>query len=217
MKDSQQAIDKVLAGLRDVSAPGGMEQRVLAAMEERAAAQVGWGWRRWSIGLAAVALVLVAIVVLARPHEGRHDVVAVVKPALPMAGVVSEKQKRDTGVQTVTAIPKSPLPVTDTSAIRSAQNDVKYRRASAAAPVQVAAENPVATGGIPAPPMPLTEQEKLLLRLAHRNDATELTPLIADARAKQHEAFDAEFQEFFAPVAAAIDTNSNEKDKGDTR
>ena len=199
MKDSQQAIDKVLAGLRDVSAPGGMEQRVLAAMEERAAAQVGWQWRSWSFGLAAAMVLVTAAVVLARPHGAKVDVVAVVKPALPMAGVVSEKQKRNTVV------------------LRSAQNDVKYRRASAAAPVQVAAENPVATGGIPAPPMPLTEQEKLLLRLAHRNDATELTPLIADARAKQHEAFDAEFQEFFAPVAAAIDTNSNEKDKGDTR
>jgi hypothetical protein len=47
----------------------------------------------------------------------------------------------------------------------------------------------------PAPPLPLTEQEKLLLRLAHRpDDATILNP---DVRTAQSARATAEFQHFF--------------------
>lgn len=196
MKDTKQAIDKVLAGLRDVQTPSGMEQRVLAAMEERAAVRVGWRWRRWSFGLAAVMLVALGVVAL-RPHRVKEDVVAGAKPGFPMPTSVVTRDPRNTGV------------------LHSVQNDVKSRRTRT---VVAAASGPEEVGGIPAPPMPLTEQERMLLRLAHRNDATELTPLIAEARAKRYEEFDAEFQEFFAVPIFAIDyTDSIEDDKGETR
>jgi hypothetical protein len=82
----------------------------------------------------------------------------------------------------------------------------------------MAVSQPQAAGGFPAPPMPLTEQEKLLLRVAHRSDPTELTPLNAEARARQSAAFDDEFQQFFAPPVIPEDqTNSTDKEKGDTR
>jgi hypothetical protein len=50
----------------------------------------------------------------------------------------------------------------------------------------------------PAPPMPLTDQEKLLLRLAHKNDPVELATLDPKLRELQDAEDQAEFQRFFA-------------------
>ena len=41
MKNSEEAIDRVLAGLRDVETPAGLERRVLEGLEERGAARAG--------------------------------------------------------------------------------------------------------------------------------------------------------------------------------
>jgi hypothetical protein len=49
----------------------------------------------------------------------------------------------------------------------------------------------------PAPPMPLTEQERLLLRLVHKDDPVELAMLGPKARALQELEDKAEFQRFF--------------------
>jgi hypothetical protein len=49
----------------------------------------------------------------------------------------------------------------------------------------------------PAPPLPLTEQEKLLLRLAHRGDVQDMALLNPDLRAAQSAAATKQFQQFF--------------------
>ena len=49
----------------------------------------------------------------------------------------------------------------------------------------------------PAPPMPLTKQEKLLLRLVHKGDPVELAMLNPELRARQIAEGRAEFQRFF--------------------
>jgi hypothetical protein len=56
---------------------------------------------------------------------------------------------------------------------------------------------PTRTGGFPAPPLPLTEQEKLLLHLAHRNDAPEMNLLNPDVQAQQSAKATQQFQQFF--------------------
>jgi hypothetical protein len=50
----------------------------------------------------------------------------------------------------------------------------------------------------PSPPMPLTDQEKLLLRLAHKNDPVELATLDPKLRELQDAEDQAEFQSFFS-------------------
>src|SRR5580700_4931897 len=45
MKNSEEAIERVLAGLREVETPDGMERRILDGLEGRAA-QARSGWRR---------------------------------------------------------------------------------------------------------------------------------------------------------------------------
>ena len=196
MKDSQEAIDRVLTGLRDISAPVGMEGRVLAAMEQRAASGARWQWRRWLVGLAAAVVLIAAVMILRPQHTAKDGILPTVTQ--PLIATVAKNQGRNTEI------------------LRPAQNGlVRYRQAK---PVRLESKHVAELGGIPAPPMPLTEQERLLLQLAHRADATELTPLNAEARTRRDAEFDAEFQEFFTPpITTANDTNSNEKEKGATQ
>lgn len=56
---------------------------------------------------------------------------------------------------------------------------------------------PTQTHGFPAPPLPLTEQEKLLLQLAHRNDARDMNLLNPDLQAQQSAEAKQQFQQFF--------------------
>jgi hypothetical protein len=56
---------------------------------------------------------------------------------------------------------------------------------------------PTQTTGFPAPPLPLTQQEKLLLRLAHRNDAQDMTLLNPNVQAQQSAKATQQFQQFF--------------------
>jgi hypothetical protein len=61
---------------------------------------------------------------------------------------------------------------------------------------------PTRTPGFPAPPLPLTEPEKLLLRIAHRNDAQDLNLLNPNLQAQQSAKATQQFQQFFG-----IDSN----------
>ncbi|MEA3005047.1 MAG: hypothetical protein QOI94_316 [Acidobacteriaceae bacterium] len=56
---------------------------------------------------------------------------------------------------------------------------------------------PTQTPGFPAPPLPMTEQEKLLLGLAHRNDAQDMNLLNPVAQAQQSAKATQQFQQFF--------------------
>jgi hypothetical protein len=53
------------------------------------------------------------------------------------------------------------------------------------------------TPGFPAPPLPLTEQEKLLLRIAHRNDVQDMNLLNPNVQAQQSAKATQQFQQFF--------------------
>jgi hypothetical protein len=58
---------------------------------------------------------------------------------------------------------------------------------------------------IPAPPMPLTRQEILLIRLAHRNNAMQLGTLVADARESSFQDEKEQVREFFKPAPQPAD------------
>ena len=45
MKNSEEAMEKVLAGLRDAEAPAGMERRILSALEDQESMRTRLGWR----------------------------------------------------------------------------------------------------------------------------------------------------------------------------
>ena len=56
---------------------------------------------------------------------------------------------------------------------------------------------PVQVASFPAPPLPLTEQEKLLLRLAHQRDASNESALNPALHAAQMAKANDQFQQFF--------------------
>jgi hypothetical protein len=67
---------------------------------------------------------------------------------------------------------------------------------------------PTQTPGFPAPPLPLTQQEKLLLRLAHRTDALDMTLLNPNVQAQQSAKATQEFQQFFGMNADQMRSES---------
>jgi hypothetical protein len=64
------------------------------------------------------------------------------------------------------------------------------------------------TASFPAPPLPLTEQERLLLRLAHRGDSGTAAILNPDALAAQTAKAAEQFQQFFAINATEMRSQS---------
>jgi hypothetical protein len=64
------------------------------------------------------------------------------------------------------------------------------------------------TASFPAPPLPLTEQERLLLRFAHRGDPDSMAILNPEVRAAQTAKATEQFQQFFEINATEMRTQS---------
>jgi len=206
MKNSEEAIERVLAGLRDVEAPAGLERRVLNGLEERAAARALTGWRWFGpvwrgvpVGYAAcgVALASVVLVVLAVPAIRRFGHVAApskmgVTPAMssPAARSAIVAKRAEPGLHG--------RGVRLAKTADGARADLIGAGRSAAEPEDSVAISEMRAASFPAPPMPLTEQERLLLRIAHLNDPVEMAVLDPKLR-EMHDAQEkTEFQRFFA-------------------
>lgn len=211
MKNSEEAIERVLTGLRDVEAPEGMERRILAGLEGRAAARSGWRavpiWlamppgRSIARGLACgVALAGAVVLVLAIP-------------AMRRAGRVPVRSKIDTGrVKVVPMTPaviatgdverSSPVPGVGSSVRLGTTTKVNEAESvSAADSGDSVAMSEMRAPSFPAPPMPLTQQERLLLRIARKVDPVEMAMLDPKVRALQDAEEKAEFQRFFGQTA----------------
>jgi hypothetical protein len=211
VKSSDEAIERVLAGLRDVEAPVGMERRILDGLEERAARRAGAGWRSFGsfgrgvpVGYAVCGVVGVILFALAIPAVRRFGQ----GPVQSRMGATALKPVA--GMPSAVAI-KDKEPVLHLPGLRFAKSadagEGQFVRGddSARDSEDGLAESEMRAASFPAPPMPLTEQERLLLRLAHRNDPVELAMLDPKLRELQDAQEKAEFQRFFArPVVKAV-------------
>jgi hypothetical protein len=192
MRDADGTIEKLLAGLRDAEPPTGIERRILNAlegMEAREAPTLASLWRRpvwpwwlrpaWAMPLACAVMLIVAVT----GHQHRHAPLVV----------------------------RSPSPGSDVHEAAVAQRPtIMPRRMDARVPVRrprthaVPAVGETQEASFPAPPLPLTEQERLLLRLAHRGDAENMALLNPDVQAQQIAKATEQFQQFFAINAAEM-------------
>ncbi|HXC97375.1 MAG TPA: hypothetical protein VNU92_16860 [Edaphobacter sp.] len=234
MKNSDEAIEKVLAGLRNVEAPVGMERRVLDGLEKRAARRSemssGWFGPVWrgvpgayaacAVGVAGVAVVMLMVPVVRRfghapvqAHIGVGSVNSVrhISPTEPAKDGENSLQSSRVRLKAGDARVAGPVgainSVTDSDAIALSET----RAAS-----------------FPAPPMPLTDQERLLLRLSQKNDSVELAMLDPRLRELEEAQEKTEFQRFFArPVlkealgqsadaATAVPTDETDRLKTDS-
>ncbi len=203
----EEAIEKMLAGLRDAEAPAGMERRILEAIEDRAIARSRSGWRRfrpiWLVGsvgpvrgrflaggVAFAGVLAVVLAVLAIPAIHRLEHAAPQPKSSTSPG--SPRPAAASGLVAEVARPQpsgaSARPMVKTRVRRAGD----LRDSDSVAFQEVPASHP-------APPMPLTEQEKLLLRIAHTGDPVELAMLNPEIRARREAQGEAEFKEFFPP------------------
>jgi hypothetical protein len=214
MKNPEEAIDKVLTGLRDVHAPAGMEGRILGVLEEKASARGGLGWRMWRMwpevpagaryvacgvalaGLFAVALAIPAIRRIGRPatrakvNQVRGGLVSAAPSEMTARDASISMGRQNSGPREMTKVPSTnPAMIGET--VRESDS---------------VAVSEMLTPSFPAPPMPLTEQEKLLLRIVHQGDPVEiamLNPVLRDAQNREEEA---EVKRFFEPPTAEPST-----------
>jgi hypothetical protein len=193
MNKPDEAIDKLLAGLRDAQAPQGLERRILEGLEHRAAQRWSWNPRlNWAVAGSLV----IAITLVASMHRSTRGT-----PQPP-----DQAQPRELATARTDAA--------STPGIHSVRTPRIDRLSAKVAPAETAMEP-----GFPAPPMPLTDQEKMLLRLAHRADpAEEIAILTSDGKAIRDAEADAEFNAFFPPpVAAEGEATPMTDEKGETR
>jgi hypothetical protein len=181
MRDADELVQRLMTSLRDAKPAPDMEQRILSAIRHetgiREAAHANrpcmlWpGWSRQAVAMliagAAALAVGLVLMLTGRPHRSTLTNV------------------RSDPARAVARQMANPLEV--------AQKPTGHTRHSAS----VGHHALPASNSYPAPPLPLTEQEKLLLRLARRRDPGSLTLLDPDVRGAQTARATEQFQQFF--------------------
>jgi hypothetical protein len=201
-------IDRVLSALRDTTLPPAMERRILDALKQRSTTPSFWStWnlRRLSatgaaFALPAAAAVLLLLTYALAPHHTKPTTARTSSPA------VAPTLAADTTIVTPTQI----LPRIHQGAARPQAHRphaLSHLSAQPAPSAPIAATchcDPVALAETlapskPAPPLPLTAQEVMLLRVVSRGNTVELAQLDPSLRARSTARERAQFQNFFAP------------------
>ncbi len=184
MRDADATIERLLAGLRDAEPSAGMQHRLRKAMETHpAVASASRRHRRRLPWLLRPEIALLLVCVLALTVKVHHH-----RDTPPYI--------RSHATSTYTSRATAPEAVTQEAPTRQRQKTSPVSlRPPRAADRSTVEETQAA--GFPAPPLPLTDQEKLLLRLAHRNDPQNMTLLNRDAQASQSAKATEQFQQFF--------------------
>jgi hypothetical protein len=172
MKDPDRTIENLLAGLRDAEPPPGMHHRILDAMV--VCPPSGYRSRRLfrlAIGMSLACTLASTMWVQHHRHlpaNLRSYTTNVEAPRTKPPQTVADRTPRRTAARVLLRPTKA--------------SEVSYAKEST---------------GFPAPPLPLTAQEKLLLRVAHRNDAHDMNLLNPVVQAQQSAKATQQFQEFF--------------------
>jgi len=207
MKNSEEAIEKVLSALRDAETPAGMELRILKGFEEQASGRrfgaqsrlergwlgLGWcgvpaGYVACGVALAGVFALVLVVPAIRKLGHAPAQLKSGVVPIAPIASFAAaahgfEISSDEAGSRwsVTTNAPGTGL-VRDADAVDS-PDEIAWSEMRAASQ--------------PAPPMPLTEQEKLLLRIAHRGDQVEMAMLDPVLRSVNDAEERAEYLKFF--------------------
>jgi len=184
LNENDPALDRLLAGLASATPDAGFAQRVLHGVESRRVAAGPARYRRsaWTWGLASAAgfAVICTVVVLSYPRYG-----------------LTGQRRRDVANQSMR------MPQAEPATLRVETLDQPGRRALrriAGRPSKPVFDDQRSERvSFPAPPAPLTEQERLLLKIAHTGDPVEFAMLNPEVRAGIAARSDAEYEEFFRP------------------
>jgi hypothetical protein len=205
MRDAERTIERLLAGLRDAEPPGGMEHRILEALDGMGAREVAASaslWRRplrpaLAMLLACAVILMVAFTVQQRKHVPGQQLIPL-KPTEGLNGAPNIFSSLR-----VSQKPQHAAPDEKVQSPRRTTSRIPVKR-----PQDAPAVGETQAASFPAPPLPLTEQERLLLRLAHRGDAGATAILNPDVRAAQTAKATEQFQQFFAIDATEMRSQS---------
>jgi hypothetical protein len=187
MKNSDEAVERALAAMREAEVPEGLEGRIAARLAGRAAVRdVAGVWWRGALSGAAVGMLVVGLVWLGlgRGRSRSGEVAVKERVAAVSPGVVVKEDVRS-------------VPCAGPAGVRVKGNVVRGSEGVRVVATDVEVSHP-------APAMGLTAQERELVQLARKGDAKELVSLDPEMRAKAEAQDAAEFQKFFAePVVDA--------------
>ena len=173
MRDADETIDRLMAGLRDAEPSPGMERRILEAMDAHQGTRSAWFLRpSVAVSLVCAAALAASLIVTTRVNQPSHT----------PASAADVRQHTPPPA----AAHDAPIEPRRTAA-----------RVTARRPRNLPAVRDARSGGFPAPPLPLTQQERMLLRVAHRNDAKTKALLNPDLQAAQSAKNTEQFQHFF--------------------
>jgi hypothetical protein len=190
-KSPEEDLERVLTGLRDSAIPDGMERRILAALENCASAPASWRSIRpdWRKPAAACSFAMAAVLAFVFVPAIRHPVHA---PHRSTAGAILPKSLPRANANRNAAHGNN-------REIAASDPHPKLRPVQSVHRKDAAPQDEVHAVSYPPPPMPLTDEEKLLLRAAHRRAPVELAELSPARRALQDEQERVDFERFFEP------------------
>jgi hypothetical protein len=214
---SEQDIDRVLTALRDAQPTSGMESRILQAIEHRISTSSRWTpWMQWSIAALATAAIILAIALTTHNNQPTTANIAQSLLPAPTPNLSSQQKLAPFAPANLSSRPKSALfaDVVERPAVPSAGQPTTADSARD----RLAMEETQAPSH-PAPPLPLTSDERLLLRAAQRSEPVQIaqleplavTPKQATAP-EEDEAFKQAVQHFLKQVAAAETLNPTTPD-----
>lgn len=220
-------IDRALSALRDAQPRSGLNGRILASLEQREAApqpaRVGVSasfalWTATSVALIALA----SVFLLHRPHapsstpESAHLRVPLPAPGTESLRAIEEPPPRKAPSSNAILLNRAtnpPHPMHTVSSRRQAAGRTGETPELQNCPVQHITTCPTGAGSSadldaqaladlhapshPAPPLPLTPQEKLFLRMAQYRNSTQLAELNPIVRAQQDADETTAFKAFF--------------------
>jgi hypothetical protein len=200
--ERDEAIDAALKALQEVAPPDGMEARIAGRLQERAAESRGRstaarGWWSGAACGAAVATLAIGVAIFAQYRWGARtetrQVVARVAGTQD-AGVLTTAFVKQDAIENSWGVPCAGLALQRTHiAVESPGVVVPSAgelRAETTAPSK------------PAPELPLTAQERELVRLVRTVDPKQLVALDDKTQAKMEAEDAAEFERFFTPPPA---------------
>ena len=188
----EQSMEKVFAGLRESEPPAGMNARILRTLQDGTPHRTRAGGRSWKFAAASIPCAAVMAILLLAPRV-EHVAVRLANPHTE----TSDAQPRiDSREHTAQIAPRGLQARLDR---RRTDETVHARRVRG---IRVTAPRLASMVNQPAPPLPLTEQEKLLLQLARHRNPANLAILNPDRQAKQIAEEKKQFQQFFTTKTA---------------
>lgn len=221
-RQTEDRIETVLAALRQAEPAPGMEQRISAALLRQAnAASPATPRRTWLLipQLAGLAVVVAAVALLVSAHFYRWTALAPATGHAALQGPTETRAEKAAGFS-----PLNPVPPREglqpRTTLTGAEAPAQTQRVPGVKAAAFSANATAATTGrrglwtrettqrvlqsqadqsFPAPPLPLTEQERLLVRLVHRDDPVQLAQLTPAAREADLQRDREQVREFFKP------------------